>query len=367
MKINFTNLYKLAPEKNKIFKKINHLIKKNQFIGGEEVIKYEDEFSKFTGSRYCVSVANGTDALFLAIKALKIKKGSEAIVPVNTWISTAEAVVEGGLKLIFCDVDLNDYSMDLNDLRKKITKNTKLILPVHLYGNPSNVIEIKKIINKKNIKIVEDCAQAHGSTIKKKHVGIFGDIGTYSFFPGKNLGCFGDGGAIITNNKKYYEFVLRARNHGALKKYDHKFSGQNSRLDTIQAAILRIKLKNYKKVLSKRNMLAKIYYKNLKNIKNIKLFNLKKNYKSCYHQFVIRTNNRNNLQSFLTNRKISTMIHYPYMLNELNFFNYKKYLSKAHKLGNKIISLPISEEHSAKEIIHICKQINIFFKKNYKS
>ena len=200
--------------------------------------------------------------------------------------------------------------------------------------------------------------------LKKKHVGTFGDMGAYSFFPGKNLGCFGDGGAIITNNKKYYEFILRARNHGALNKYDHKFPGQNSRLDTIQAAILRIKLKNYKKVLTKRTILAEIYNKNLKKNKNIMLFNFKKNYKSCYHQFVIRTNKRNNLQKFLKSKKISTMIHYPYMLNELRFFDYKKYLPKAHNLGKKIISLPISEEHSPKEIIYICKQINLFFSKN---
>ena len=366
MKINFTNLYKLTPEKNKIFKKINYLIKKNQFIGGEEVVKFETEFSKFTRSKYCVSVANGTDALILAIKALKLKNGSEVIVPVNTWIATAEAVLASGLNLIFCDVDLNDYSMDLNDLKKKITPKTKLIVPVHLYGNPTNVTKIKKIINKKNIKIVEDCAQAHGSRIKKRHVGTFGDIGTYSFFPGKNLGCFGDGGAIITNNKKYYEFILRARNHGALNKYDHKFPGQNSRLDTIQAAILRIKLKNYKKVLNKRNILANIYNKNLKKNKSIVLFNLKKNYKSCYHQFVIRTNKRNNLQKFLKSKKISTMIHYPYMLNELKFFKYKNKLPNAFNLGKKIISLPISEEHSIKEILYICKQINIFFKKNNK-
>ena len=360
--IKFTDLYKLAPDKKTIFKKINFLIKNSQFIGGKEVVNFEREFSKFIGCRYCISVANGTDALFLSIKALNLKENSEAIVPANTWISTAEAVVNSGLKLVFCDINLEDYSMNLDDLKKKITKKTRLILPVHLYGNPTDMNGIKKIIKKRNIKIIEDCAQAHGSTINKKHVGTFGDIGTFSFFPGKNLGCFGDGGAVITNNKTYFDKLTRLRNHGAKGKYDHKYSGYNSRLDSIQAAILRIKLKHYKKVLKKRKELAKIYIKKLKEIKQIELFQLKKNFNTSYHQFVIRTNQRNDLQKYLHNKEIQTMIHYPYMLNELNFFKYKKKIINSHKLGDKILSLPISEEHNKKQIIFISKQILNFFK-----
>ena len=161
--------------------------------------------------------------------------------------------------------------------------------------------------------------QAHGTLINKKHVGTFGDIGTFSFFPGKNLGAFGDAGAIINIFKKIYDFCLRERNHGALKKYDHKFSGRNSRLDTINCAVLNLKLKNYKKSLIKRNVLAKNYFQNLKEVKEIELFKLnKKNYHS-FHQFVVRTNKRDQLQSFLKSKGVETMIHYPYMLNELNF------------------------------------------------
>ncbi len=362
MKINFTNLYKLTPNKNKIKNKINFLIQNNKFIGGEEVERFEFEFAKFTGSKYCVSLGNGTDALYLAVKSLNLKKGSEVIVPSNTWISTAESVLGDNLKVVFCDVNLDDYSICTKDLESKINSKTKLIMPVHLYGNPANLSKIKKIIKKRNIKIIEDCAQAHGAKINSKHVGTFGDIGTFSFFPGKNLGCFGDGGAIITNSKKYYEYIVRARNHGALKKYDHKFSGFNSRLDTIQAAILRIKLKNYSKQLNRRRQIANLYYKNLSFIKQIKLFKLKKNQFSCYHQFVIRTNQRNGLQKFLKKKNISTMIHYPYMLNELKFFNYKKKIKNSYKLGNKILSLPISEEHSNKEINYICDKIRLFFR-----
>jgi len=363
MKVKFTDLYKLTPYKNKIRKKINFLIKNNKFVGGEEVVKFENDFAKFTGAKYCVSLGNGTDALYLAVKSLNLKKGSEVIVPSNTWISTAESVFGQNLKVIFCDVNLDDYSICIKDLKDKISSKTKLIMPVHLYGNPANLHEIKKIIEGKSIKIIEDCAQAHGTKINSKHVGTFGDIGTFSFFPGKNLGCFGDGGAVVTNNKKYYEYIIRARNHGALKKYDHKFSGFNSRLDTIQAAILRIKLKNYSKQLSRRRQISNLYYKNLSDLKQIKLFNLRKNQFSCYHQFVIRTNQRNGLLKFLNKKNIMTMIHYPYMLNELKFFKYKKKLKNSNKLGDKILSLPISEEHSNKEINYICDKIRLFFAK----
>jgi dTDP-4-amino-4,6-dideoxygalactose transaminase len=363
MRVKFTNLYKLAPEKKRLFNKIQYLIKKSIFVGGIEVDKFENNFSKFTKSKYCVALANGTDALEIAVKSLNLKKGSEIIVPVNTWISTAEAVVNNGYKLVFCDVNLDDYSICLKDLKKKVSRNTSAIIAVHLYGNPSDMPGIKKIIKEKKIKLIEDCAQAHGAKINKKHVGNFGDVGTFSFFPGKNLGAFGDAGAIITNSKKVADYSLRDRNHGAFLKYDHLFAGRNSRLDSIQAGVLNIKLKSYNKVVKLRNNLAKLYFKELKSIKEIKLFSLNKKNQSVFHQFVIRVKNRNKLRKYLTKHNIETLIHYPYMLNELNFFP-KKRLFKANKLGNKILSLPISEEHSKKEIYFVIKTIKNFFKKN---
>ena len=350
MKIKFTNLYSLIPEKKKIFHNISKLVRNSDFIGGLEIIKFEQEFSKFVNSKYCVAVANGTDALEIALETLKLPKNSEVIVPCNTWISTAEAVIRNNLKLVFCDINLNDYTICLNDLKKKINSKTSAIIAVHLYGNPSDMIAIKNIIKGKKIKIIEDCAQAHGSYIDKKHVGCFGEIGTFSFFPGKNLGCFGDGGAIVTNNKNIANYCLRLRNHGAMHKYDHKFIGRNSRLDTIQAAILRIKLSNYLKVLKKRNKLALRYFKGLNDIKGLNLFILKKNFKYSYHQFVVRTDHRDKLKKYLNKSGVSTMIHYPYMLNELKFFKKKYFLINSKKLGEKILSLPISEEHSYKQI-----------------
>lgn len=362
MNVNFTNLYKLIPEKKKILRKINTLIRNSKFIGGKEVKIFENNFSSFVRAKYCITVGNGTDALEIALMSLNLKKGSEVIVPNNTWISTAEAVINNNYKIVFCDVNLHDYSLCLKDLKKKITTKTSAIMVVHLYGNPANMSKIKELTKKKNIKIIEDCAQAHGTKYKNKHVGTFGDVGTFSFFPGKNLGAFGDGGAIVTNSKKIFEYCLRARNHGALLKYDHKFAGRNSRLDTIHAEVLNIKLKNYNKnVLKKRNILAKRYFKKLKKINEIKLFKLDKKNVSSFHQFVIRTKKRNQLIDFLTKKKIQTMVHYPYMLSEMKFLNYKKNLKNSKNLGKFILSLPISEEHSLKEIDYVSKSIKEFF------
>jgi len=363
MIIKFTNLYKLIPQKKRINSKIISLIKKANFIGGDEVKLFEKNFAKFVGAKNCITVGNGTDALEIAIKSLNLKKGSEIIVPNNTWISTAEAVIANGHNVKFCDINLDDYSICLSDLKKKINKKTKAIIAVHLYGNPTNMIQLRKIIRNKKIKVIEDCAQAHGAKLKKKHVGTFGDISTFSFFPGKNLGAFGDAGAIVTNSKQLSNYCLRSRNHGALNKYDHLFSGRNSRLDTINAGVLNIKLPHYKAVIKKRNQIAKIYFKELKNIGNLEMFKLRTENSHSFHQFVIRTNYRDKLKAFLNNNGVETMVHYPYMLNELKFFKNRINLIKSKNLGKKILSLPISEEHTKKEIIYVCKVIKTFFEK----
>ena len=369
MNISFTNLFKASKYGDKNFKKkiingLSKLISKNQFIGGKQVNKFEKKFSKYININNCITVANGTDALEIAIESLKLPKKSEVILPVNTWISTAEAVTRNGLKVVFCDINLNDYSINLKDLKKKITKKTSLVIAVHLYGYPSDMLNIKKIIRSKNIRLLEDCAQAHGTRINNSHVGTFGDIATFSFFPGKNLGAFGDAGAIVTHSKKLDERCRRIRNHGALKKYDHQYVGRNSRLDSLQCFVLSIKIKTYEKKIKKRNKLAKIYFNQLKNISEIKfpILDFKKNYNS-FHQFVIRVEKkRDDLINFLDKNKIETMIHYPYMLNELNFFPKNK-LNNCKGLGNKILSLPISEEHSIKEIKYVSDKIIDFFKR----
>ena len=366
MKIQFQNIYKGLKNKDKIEKKIITLIRSNSFVGGKQVIEFEKNFAKFTKSKYCITVGNGTDALEIALDALKIKKGSEIIVPVNTWISTAEIVINGGYKLVFCDINLDDYSINLIDLKKKINKKTKVIIPVHLYGHPSDMLNIKKLAKKKKIKIIEDCAQAHGAKLNNKHVGTFGDIGTFSFYPGKNLGAFGDAGCIVTNNRKYANLCERIRNHGALKKYDHVIQGRNSRADTIQCAVLDIRLTSYNEIIKRRNIHANLYKKGLRNIKGLTIPIEKEKTYNAYHQFVIRLEKRNLLKKYLKDNNIDTMIHYPYMLSELTIFKNalgKKSLNNSNNLGKKILSLPISEEHTKKEIIFVIKLIKLFFKR----
>ena len=364
--MKFLNLYSNISNLNTSINNIKKLLKKNQIIGGPEVEKFEYNFSKYVNSKYCISVANGTDALEIAIESLKLPVDSEVIIPVNTWISAAEAVVRNNLKIVFCDINLLDYSIDLNDLKKKINRKTKLIIPVHLYGVPSNMNEIIKLSKKYNIKIIEDCAQAHGSYIKNKHVGTFGDLGTFSFYPSKNLGCFGDGGAIITNNKKLSIICRRIKNHGSLSKYDHEVIGRNSRLDSIQAVILNNNLKKLKKSIKIKNRNVNLYLKNLKEIKKISFIKYNKNFINSHHQFVIRVKERDKLRKFLKKNQIETMIHYPYMLDELKVF--KKHSIKRSKLinsknlGKKILSLPISEDHKKRDILQVINIIKKFYK-----
>ncbi len=373
MRVSFTNLIKASQfgDKNfnkKILKGINNLIQNNQFIGGQQVENFEKKFSKFIKIKNCITVANGTDALEIAIEALQLPKNSEVILPVNTWISTAEAVTRNGLKPVFCDVNLDNYSICVDDMKKKISKKTSAIIVVHLYGYPSDIKKIKKIISKKKIKLLEDCAQAHGTKISDKHVGTFGDISTFSFFPGKNLGAFGDAGAVVTNSTILAERCKRLRNHGALKKYDHKFVGRNSRLDSLQCFVLSTKIEKYNIKIRRRNLFAKIYLKKLKDIKGLYLpiLDFKNNY-NTFHQFVLRVSKkRDELIKFLNKSKIHTMIHYPYMLNDLKFYKNCKgtnTLKNSKNLGKHILSLPISEEHSISEINYVCKKIKNFFNK----
>ena len=365
MKIKILDLYAQSKEiRNKILYSIKKNIKNSNFINGEDVQKFEKTFAKYLSIKFCLGVANGTDALEIAIKSLNLPKNSEFIVPANTWISTAESVVNTGNKLKFVDCD-NTHNICIKDLSKKITRNTKAIIVVHLFGNHANIIKIKKICKNKNIKLIEDCAQAHGATVNKKKISTFGDVSTFSFFPSKNLGCFGDGGAIVTNNKKIYLNCKKIANHGGLKKNIHEIIGRNSRLDNIQAGILDIKLKKLDDWLKHRNNLANIYYQFLKNIKDIEFIKKEKNNYHSYHLFVIKAKKRNRLVQYLQNKNIETFIHYPSPLPVLKVFKKKhfNYCRKmnALKFNKKILSLPIGEHLNRKDISFICKKIISFY------
>ena len=365
MKINFLDLY--SQDKyllNKINKSIVNNIRSSSFIGGNDLNNFEKNFSKYLNIKYSLGVANGTDALEIAIKSLALKPKSEIIVPANTWISTAEAVVNCGHIVKFCDID-NSHNICVKSLKKNISKKTKAIIVVHLYGNPSDMNSILKLKDKYKFKLIEDCAQAHGAEYNNKKVSTFGDIGTFSFFPSKNLGCFGDGGCIVTNTKKYFITAKKIANHGGLKKNSHLVLGRNSRLDNIQAGILNVKLNHLDKSISKRNYQAKLYFQYLDNMKDIDLIKPIKNTFSSYHLFVVRSNKRNQLRKFLIKKGIQTSIHYPKSLPQVTLFK-KKHYNKCKKFksisySKKIISLPLGNHLNKKKIIYICNSIKEFF------
>lgn len=363
--IKFLDLSKQIKDiKSQIISVIKKNIQNTDYIGGNNLKIFESNFKKYLKVKYALGVANGTDALEIAIQSLGIKKGSEILVPANTWISTAEAVINSGCKLKFVDVDLT-HNLCVNDLRKKISKNTKAIIAVHLFGNPANLIEIKKICNKNSIYLIEDCAQAHGAKLGNKKVGSFGDVSTFSFFPSKNLGCFGDGGMIVTNQKKYFLLAKKIANHGGLNKNSHEIIGRNSRLDSIQASILNIKLKKLNSWIQKRNIIANLYYELLKNVGDLKFIEKYNVILHSYHLFVIKTKYRDRLSLFLKENNIETSIHYPLALPTVNVFkkNHLPYCSKmnAIKFNNEILSLPMGEHLNKNDIIFICRKIKDFY------
>ncbi len=355
-------------QKKEIDKSIKKTIKNSQFIGGKNVEKFSKNFSKKLGVKYCITVGNGTDALFIAIKSLNLNKNDEVLTTCNGWISTAETIIANNCKPVFVDQD-ETYTMNINDLKNKITKKTKLILPVHLYGNPCDMLKIKKICKEKKIYLIEDCAQAHFAKIGNKNVGTFGDISTFSFFPGKPLGCFGDGGAICTNNKEKYIFMKSYANHGGLKKHEHNIYGVNSRLDNIQAGILNVKLKKIHIWNNRRIKIAKIYDKNLSKISNVKIPKIRKNFKCIYNNYVIRvpSRERNKLRKYLFNNNIQTNIHYPRPITDLkiykSFTNSKKIYKFTEIYKKEIISIPMHPFLKFSEVKKICNNIYKYFTK----
>ena len=346
-------------------KKLDRNFNDSRFILSQYNEKFENNFKKFISSKHCACVGNGTDALEIAIEALNLKKGSEVIVPANTFVATAEAVIRNNLKIKFCDIDSNYLGFDTKKLEEKISSNTSAIIVVHLYGIPDKMIEILKICKKYNLKLIEDCSQANGSKFMNKSVGNFGDISTFSFFPGKILGGIGDGGACATNNTKLYTRIKKIRNHGRLKKFDHEIVGRNSRLDSLNAIFLDLKLKYLKKEIEFRTEQAELYYKSLKENKFIffPTYSIQDTISFCYFPIFIKKK-RKSLINYLTKFKIETQMHYPFIVPELRAFKEKnikvKYLN-SYKISKMTLSLPIGSHLNSKDIIYISNKINNFF------
>tara|TARA_Y100001935_G_C17311792_1_gene517207 strand:- start:17429 stop:18541 length:1113 start_codon:yes stop_codon:yes gene_type:complete len=362
MQIPFVDLKKqYFSIKSEIDSAIKRVINDTAFVKGKYVKSFEREYSDLYGVKHCVSCGNGTDAIYISLKALGIGDGDEVITTSLSWISTSETISQAGAKVVFVDIDPDYYTIDTSKIEEKINYRTKAIIPVHIYGQPSNMTEVMRIAKKYDLKVIEDCAQAHFAQWKGQNVGTFGDMATFSFFPGKNLGAYGDAGCIITDNDELAEKANRFSKHGALGKHDHKIEGINSRLDGLQAAILSVKLKYINDWTNTRIQIAKNYNNLLKDEKNIITPLINNKAKHVYHLYVIRSDQRDYLIDKLTQEQISTGIHYPKALPYLEAYNYLKHLPKhfpiAHKYQSKILSLPIYPELTYKKQLFVIEQI----------
>jgi len=351
---------------NKIISKFKKIITKTNYILGDEVEIFEKNFAKFIGAKYGIGCGNGTDALTIALKSLNLPKDSEVIIPAMTYCSTAFAVINSGLKPVLVDIAKNMSSIDINKIKKKINNKTKVIMPVHLYGSAVDLKSIKKIIRKTNRKIylIDDCSQAHGAIDEsdsfKRKIGSTSDISCFSLYPGKNLGAYGDAGIITTNNQKIYKLIKKLRNLGSEKKFIHEYVGFNSRLDTIQASILDVKLKNLNKLNNKRRKIAKKYNKEINNKNITKIFYTNN---AVYHQYVVLVKGRKKFVNFLKKKKIGYSFHYPFSINTLKAFN-KRFNNNEFKNSNKLakngISLPIDPNLNKTQINYVINEINSF-------
>ena len=352
--------------KNEIDSAIKEIIDNSSFIGGNLLSVFENNFAKLNNIKFCVGTSNGTSSLLVALKALDTKPGDEVITAPNTFIATTEAITLAGGKIKFVDVNEKTFNIDPDELEKAITKKTRAIIPVHLFGQAAQMDKIKKIAKQHNLKIIEDAAQSHLATYKGKYAGTMGDIGSFSFFPGKNLGCYGDGGAVVTNNSTYAKYMKLYVNHGREKKYVHVKEGFNFRLDTMQASIINVKLQYLKKwTLARRNN-AKLYDNYLRNVEEVQTPYVDKNCQHSYHLYVIQVKQRDKLFEFLHKNEVMAGIHYPIPLHLQKAYKHLGYkkgdFPVTEKLAKIILSLPMYPELSEQKIKFIANKIKEFYK-----
>ncbi len=350
--------------KSEIDSAIQEVIDSTQFILGKKVAEFEKNASEYLGVKHAVGVANGTDALQIAMMALGIGKDDEVITTPFTFVATTETIVMLGAKPVYVDIDPETYNINPKKIKEKITDKTKAILPVHLYGNPAEMDEILSIAKEYNLFVIEDSAQGFGAEYKGKKVCSFGDVACISFFPSKNLGCYGDGGMVVTNSDKIHEKVRMIASHGSKVRYVHETLGMNSRLDAIQAAILNVKLKYIDEWNDKRIKFAKLYSEKLSSLSKIKTPVQKDYVKHIYHQFTIRVENREELQKYLSSKNIPTAIHYPIPLHlQPAFRGYAEEgsLPESEKAAKEVLSLPMHPDLLVEEIEYITNSIKEFY------
>ena len=353
------------PIRNELDQAISDVIDTTAFVRGQYVESFESEFSALIGAENCIGCGNGTDAIFIALKALGVGPGDEVITTAMSWISTSETITLTGAKVVFVDVDKKTFTIDPEKIEEKITDRTKAIIPVHLYGQPADMTKIMAIAKTHKLFVIEDCAQAHMAMHSGRVVGTFGDFGTFSFYPGKNLGAFGDAGAILTDQSELASRARRYANHGSLVKHDHEIEGINSRLDGIQAAVLLVKMKYLQRWNAKRREAASLYGAALADIKQVKLPFIEETNDPVFHLYVIRSEERFKLRQFLKSRNIATGIHYPAPLPFLRAYEYlglrPEEFPVAAELQSTILSLPMYPELTGAQVKWVANSIREFF------
>lgn len=344
---------------------VKEVFTQSQFIGGEPVRKFETEFAKLLGTNHCIGTGNGTDSLFLILKALGIGSGDEVITPAFSCIPSAECITLTGATPVFADVDDAFYTIDPIEVERKITSKTKAVIAVHLYGQAAPVSHLKSLCDKHKIFLIEDCAQAHLTKENNKFAGTFGIASAFSFYPTKNLGAYGDAGCVITNDNNLAEKIRRLANHGALRRDDHEMEGTNSRLDTLQAAILSKKLKHLQQWNAQRAEVAQHYITLFKNNNHIVAPAIRENSNHTFHIFAIRTTQRNALKKYLSDNGIETLIHYPEGLPFTKAYRHKNYSTKdfpvTASLQNEALSLPVYPGLTPDAVITVAQNVKNYF------
>ena len=349
--------------KDEIDAAIEAVIRDSAFIGGAPVAQFECHFAEYQQAEHCIGVGNATDGLEIALEALGLPPGSEVIVPANSFIASSEAVSRSGHRVVFADVDPDTYTLDPTDVERRITTRTAAMIVVHLYGHPCDMNALKALASENGLRIVEDCAQAHGAEYEGRRVGALGDVGVFSFYPGKNLGAYGDGGAIVTNDAALANKCRMTANHGRIDKYNHEFEGRNSRLDGLQAAILDVKLKYLDSWIDQRNRAARHYLDGLRGIPDITLPIMRPHVRHAYHLFVIRTKHRDRLARYLKDNHIQTGVHYPVALPKLKAYAHlgqAKEALLANQMDRELLSLPIGEHLGLDQLELLCQMIRSF-------
>ena len=343
---------------------IQGVLERSDYVRGAEVTRFEEEFAEFVGARHCISCGNGSDAIELILEAWNIGPGDEVIVPAITWITTASAASRRGAKVVFVDLDPQYYTMDLSKVAAAITPRTKVVIPVHLYGLPVEMDGLLALTRPLGIRVLEDCAHAHGARYKGRRVGAFGNAAAFSFYPGKNLGAYGDAGAITTEDDKLAVLLRRLGNHGTLAKHDHEIEGRNSRLDTLQAAILRVKLRHLQRWVELRRQHAQSYIEILRGA-SLQVPVWPAHSEHAFHVFAIQISGRDELREHLKQGGIESNIHYPVPLPLVPAYMAKQRATAeefpvAFAQSQRLVSLPMFPELTRPVIQRVCDEVKRF-------